>query len=244
MCLAVAVIVGLGGSGVVGGLGGCAASRPRTEVGPQAATYISVADVPYRSFIPPPTATQSAVTRGEIELLLAIQADASPAARDRANDEEKLTVWKFASVMGPQWRKDRLPITDEVMAAVIKDAKTITDTAKAEFARTRPPSTDPRVKPWVEVPESESYPSGHSTRAMTWAVILGELEPEKREALRRRAGLVGLDRIAGGVHFPTDVAAGFALGDAIATKVLTNPKFRADLARVRTEWEAAKAGKP
>lgn len=205
-----------------------------------AGTYINVSDIPYATLIPAPSAKGSAMSRGEIELLLGIRSDAAAHLQSRTVSEETISVWTFAEVMGPGFEKTRMPITDEVMKNVIKDARAVTEAAKDHFERIRPPFVDERVKPWVEVPESGSYPSGHSTRAMVWAFLLAEVEPSKAEALRRRASLIGLDRITGGVHFPTDVAAGFGLGEAIAMKVLQNPKFQADLARVKAEWSAVK----
>jgi membrane-associated phospholipid phosphatase len=71
---------------------------------------------------------------------------------------------------------------------------------------------------------SFSFPSGHSTAAAAFfgAVIYlaGSLSPPLRRLVRAAAGvmilLVGLARIILRAHWPSDVAAGFALGLALA----------------------------
>ncbi len=94
---------------------------------------------------------------------------------------------------------------------------------KAFFDRPRP-----QVFPWrVPYAGQASFPSGHSMTAMvgyaTLAYLLTRLEPSRR--MRRLtfavAGtiviLVGLSRLYLGVHWPSDVAAGFVVGLAWAS---------------------------
>ena len=52
-----------------------------------------------------------------------------------------------------------------------------------------------------------------------------------------RARLVMLDRMVAGVHFPTDVAAGFALGNAIADRMVESQAFKADYESAQAEWK-------
>jgi undecaprenyl-diphosphatase len=94
---------------------------------------------------------------------------------------------------------------------------------KAEFGRPRP-----HLFPWrtVQVGHS-SFPSGHAFTAVilyaTLAYLLARLEPTR---LQRRltfviAGivilLVGLSRLYLGVHYPSDVLAGYVVGLAWST---------------------------
>jgi len=44
--------------------------------------------------------------------------------------------------------------------------------------------------------------------------------------------------VLGGVHYPSDVAAGRILGNAIADKMLANPEFQAALAKAKAECAA------
>ncbi|WNV73637.1 phosphatase PAP2 family protein [Geodermatophilus sp. DSM 44513] len=89
--------------------------------------------------------------------------------------------------------------------------------AKAVVDRARPVV----ASPVVETPSNASFPSGH---AMTAVVVYGALLLVALPSVRRRARpwlvaatallvvLVGLTRLALGVHFVSDVLAGWALG--------------------------------
>ena len=66
------------------------------------------------------------------------------------------------------------------------------------------------------IPDSTSFPSGHSASAMAFAAAASAEMPALTVPLRALAGLVGFSRVATGAHYPSDVAAGFALGEAIA----------------------------
>ncbi|WP_336631359.1 MULTISPECIES: bifunctional phosphatase PAP2/diacylglycerol kinase family protein [unclassified Microbacterium] len=66
------------------------------------------------------------------------------------------------------------------------------------------------------IPASTSFPSGHSASAMAFAAGVSAEWPILSVPLRALAGLVGFSRVATGAHYPSDVAAGFALGEVVA----------------------------
>jgi undecaprenyl-diphosphatase len=66
------------------------------------------------------------------------------------------------------------------------------------------------------VPPDRSFPSGHAQTAFTAAVYLALLFPRGAVLFLALAALVGLSRVALGVHYPSDVLAGAALGAALA----------------------------
>jgi undecaprenyl-diphosphatase len=104
---------------------------------------------------------------------------------------------------------------------------------KAAFDRPRPD-----VGAAVELPASASFPSGHATSGMAALGAFAILTAERLPSRRARAWLwsgavavgitVGLSRIALGVHYVTDVIAGWCFGLAwLAGCLLVRERLRA-----------------
>jgi undecaprenyl-diphosphatase len=66
------------------------------------------------------------------------------------------------------------------------------------------------------VPPDRSFPSGHAQTAFAAAVYLALLFPRGAAVFLALAALVGLSRVALGVHYPSDVIAGAILGSAFS----------------------------
>jgi acid phosphatase (class A) len=74
-----------------------------------------------------------------------------------------------------------------------------------------------------------SYPSGHAAYSRLFALILSELQPERKSEFMARADQAALNRVIGGVHYPTDIEAGKKLAEDIFADLRKNPDFRRDL---------------
>ncbi|MFE5733033.1 phosphatase PAP2 family protein [Streptomyces sp. NPDC056528] len=84
----------------------------------------------------------------------------------------------------------------------------------------------------VPMPDSASFPSGHTASAVAFATAVGVVLPAAAVPLGLLAATVGYSRVHTGVHYPGDVAAGAVLGVASAAVSLT---AGASLARRRRQ---------
>ena len=58
----------------------------------------------------------------------------------------------------------------------------------------------------------QSFPSGHATTALGTAFVIGFMAPRFFRLILLIAVMTGISRVVIGMHYPTDVVAGFALG--------------------------------
>jgi membrane-associated phospholipid phosphatase len=68
----------------------------------------------------------------------------------------------------------------------------------------------------VRMPDTTSFPSGHSAAAFAFATGVGSVLPAAAFPLRALAAVVAYSRVHTGVHYPSDVLAGALLGGAVA----------------------------
>lgn len=160
----------------------------------------------------------------------------------QGKDENKLTIFHFAPVIGPRFQPGKFPVTEALFKQMEGEMKVATDELKEHFKRVRPYNAEPtRFPDSIEHEKMTSYshPSGHSTRGTAYAMILGEIFPGKREALEAKGRETGWLRVQGGVHYPLDVYAGRVWGRALARAFLASPEFQHDLAEAKKELAAA-----
>jgi len=91
------------------------------------------------------------------------------------------------------------------------------------LARRRRPSGR-SVPALIRMPRSTSFPSGHSAAAFAFATGACHELPALLPVLGPLAGAVAYSRVHAGVHYPSDVAAGAAIGigsGVLATRLLS-----------------------
>jgi membrane-associated phospholipid phosphatase len=85
----------------------------------------------------------------------------------------------------------------------------------------------------LALPHSRSFPSGHTTTSFACATVLAFLVPRAAPFAYVLAAAIGYSRLYVGVHWPTDVVAGAALGVATALLLLAAVRTRSARARRR-----------
>lgn len=87
---------------------------------------------------------------------------------------------------------------------------------KNGFKRHRPQDALNDFRSFIIPSDKFSFPSGHTSAAFVMATLLSSFHPALTLPAYIWAGLVGLSRIFLGVHFPTDILVGAAMGTSIA----------------------------
>lgn len=165
-------------------------------------------------------------------------------AKADAKTDEKESLWSFATALGPKFTSANCPDIKAFMDTAFTDAKRVNTAAKKQFNRPRPFEEDP------DHPKSNpSFPSGHSTTAGLRARLLAavtEADPTTEIEIFKQGWFMCYQRLAVNVHYPSDVAAGFALGEMVADAILKDAKDNPEgpvaksLQKARDEWKRVK----
>jgi len=92
--------------------------------------------------------------------------------------------------------------------------------AKYTYWAMRPFHYDPRFTPIIPVPAHPSYPAAHGCYSGSAAAVLSYLFPREAAFLTAQADEAGMARLWGGIHFPSDIRVGLALGRTVAQRVV------------------------
>lgn len=193
--------------------------------------FVPAGSVDVAALVPPPPAVGSADFAKEMAVVLWLQRTRTPA--QVAFVRKSLDVERFAPLLADALvGVDGMALKQTINAA-IDEVRAEYDAIKAEYDLPRPFVVEDAVHPVGDARPVASYPSGHATRAMVYARLLGAIFPDREEAMLELARQVGYGRVIAGVHYPMDVLTGQRLGEAFAEVIVKQPAFADAVERIR-----------
>jgi membrane-associated phospholipid phosphatase len=175
--------------------------------------------------VPPPPQAEGEI--GEVKALV---------AKRNTADIERALWW---DVGGPAYRWNEIAIEEmlrefittlpatrnlTLIHTAIDDAVGAAWTAKQAIKRPRPSQVDASIAPAISVPPSPSYPSDHAAAAAAASEVLGYIFPDRAVAFAAKAEEAMRTRLLAGVEYPSDLAAGRALGRKAAVLAVARGK--------------------
>ena len=89
----------------------------------------------------------------------------------------------------------------------------------------------------AELSGEGSYPSGHSQRGYSIALLLSEINPDNADTIMARGYMYGESRVIAGAHWQSDVDASRLCAAIGLSRLHTSPVFLAQLEKARTEFQ-------
>ena len=176
---------------------------------------------------PPPTRKD---TRAEIDELKALAAGRDAAALDLirywdtgapAYRWNELALQRLPGLRGANGQPGVAAFRGMALLSVaIYDATVAAWDTKYAYRRPRPSEFNPSLPTVLTTPSSPAYPSEHAVVAGAASTMLGYLFPAEAATFAARAEEAGRSRLLAGTDYPSDVAAGLALGRAVAALVI------------------------
>jgi membrane-associated phospholipid phosphatase len=152
-------------------------------------------------------------------------------------DEKKWEQIKYWNAGAPSYRWNQiilklinqkqevlLRIPASWMNIAIYDATIIAWKEKIKYKRKRPGAADPSLKTAINAPLTYSYPCEHTVTAAAAATMLAYFFPEKADSILQLAHAASQSRVDAGVQFPSDMEAGWKLGEEVAKQIIEKAK--------------------
>ncbi len=201
--------------------------------------YMTVGEVDFVTLIPPPPAESSPLGKLDDQFILDAQKNMTPQKMADIQRDFAQSVFVVGEpVLGPNFTKEKLPMTDAFFAKIIKEAGAGVGPLKQKYKKMRPFQYDKNI----HTPENiaarsmgPTYPSGHSTTGAISAILLSQMVPEKRDALYARGWEYGVNRVMSGAAYPSDWDAAHMIAELAVFQMMKNPDFQKDFQDVKAE---------
>ncbi|OGS15027.1 MAG: hypothetical protein A2234_11695 [Elusimicrobia bacterium RIFOXYA2_FULL_58_8] len=205
----------------------------RAHLVSQRVYYVPAAQFATAEFAPPP-APDSDAQKADIAAILDWQARRTAADCAGAGRTADTT---YVSYLAPK-NIFPAPLPPEVkgfLGRLAADLDSATGNMKMRYRRPRPYDAYPgQAVPCIKKSSSYSYPSGHTIFSRVFALVLADVLPGRRDEFLKEADAIALDRVIGGVHYPTDIAAGKVFAGQFYAELLKSPGYREDIEKIKT----------
>lgn len=153
-------------------------------------------------------------------------------------DEKKLAAIKYWNAGAPAYRWNQVVLktiawdnpnlllrTPQAWVNLaIYDATILAWKEKVTYKRKHPQEIDPSIKPIVRAPLTYSYPCEYSVTAAAAATVLAYFMPQKADSIYQLAHAAAQSRVDAGVQLPSDIDAGWKLGEQVALGIIEKAK--------------------
>ena len=221
------------------------ASKTNSSVGASESTaYLADDELPDATvFLPSPSKPGDPLFEGDLAYYAwgktVRDSQRGTVAHDDASSSMSYVARRFEPALGFLFSADTTPNLVRLLSKSYTTTNNANKKAKDFYKRKRPyvEFSEPTGVPEGErgSRNSASYPSGHSTRGWTMALVLAEIFPEKAEQILKVGYEYGESRVIVGYHYQSDVDAARIAAAAALAVIHANADFQKDLELAREE---------
>ena len=196
-------------------------------------------------FLPPPPDTASVAFKYDISQYQWGKEQRKDSARVAMALRD--AVWSLSTICTEFSVPFGMEITEKGTPAIYNFLKA--SIAAADQARILPKAHYMRIRPYVffneptiypddeeELRTNGSYPSGHTIRGWTAALVLSEVNPDSANALLDRGYEFGQSRVIAGYHWQSDVDAARLVASAAVARMHSDKRFIELLEKAKKEF--------
>src|SRR5579863_6769899 len=156
--------------------------------------YLRPGEVDLSKILPPPPKPNSSAQRRDLAISLSYQRRRTPAMIALARADQDRSIFRFGVIFGDRFTAPLLPKTAALFDNALSDERIVGAEAKKFWSRPRPFAASTLVRPCVDEPPTDSYPSNHATTAMLYARILARMLPEQSRRIFARVAQYAKNR--------------------------------------------------
>lgn len=148
---------------------------------------------------------------------------------------------EYSKPFGMTISKESTPAIYQLLVTSVITADQAGKLPKNHYMRTRPYVyyNEPTIVPEDEedLRHNGSYPSGHTIRGWSTALILTEVNPDRADTIMARGYMFGQSRVIAGFHWQSDVDAGRLVASVAVARMHADPRFMKLMEEAKKEFK-------